>query len=306
MGNDLIAGVGGVDVLERRAHVRVAADPGHVQGHRDPHTDVHQGLECGRVERRGDVGHRHTEESVDGPEEAVEGRDGLVRLLGELGLANQPGGQERIVIVHADDRDVGPRSEAEGGEDPRQVRGDLAEGLLDAGRIDPREAAAGLDVVGADVDGDESDRPAVLEEEFDGVRQLDPQVVLGPAIARSPQHVLRGLRDCAAELLELELRLRDLQGLVELVGIPVRGRVIDARGIGLDAHRQGIPQREVPELLPAIAPGLRRGGQGDEARQGQEHGHRLPHVSGSHRISSASTSVEATRSLPGPRELARR
>ena len=225
-------------------------------GRKRRRTAIRTQLEVRRVERRGDVGHRHAEQLVDGAEEPVEGRDDA-RWTARAELRSLRGArprQERVVVVHADDRDVRPRRQPESLEDLGQVRADVAERVLHAGRVDPcLEAAADLEIVGADVDRDQLHRPAVLEEERDGVGQLHPQAVLAPAVARPLQHVRRGLGDGAAELLQLEVGGRGLQSLVELVGVPVRGRVIDAVASGLHPHRQGVAQRQVPDLPSVVA-----------------------------------------------------
>ena len=142
--------------------------------------------------------------------------------------------------------------------------------------------------------------PRCVEEERHGVGQLHPEAVLAPAVTRPLQHVGRGLGDRAAELLQLEVGGRGLQGLVELVGVPERGRVIDVGGIRLDADRQRVAQRQVPDL-PSVVVSPSRDGHGDEANQDHEHGQRLPRPSGSHRISSAPSGWGPRARRPGHR-----
>ena len=94
------------------------------------------------------------------------------------------------------------------------------------------------------------------------------------------------LGERAPQLLELELGVRAPQDLVELVGVAVLGRAVDAAG-RLDPGRQRVPQRQVPDRAAALGPRVGRRGQGDEAGQDEQHAHRRSSPSASHRISSA-------------------
>src|SRR6185369_13422491 len=84
-------------------------------------------------------------------------------------------GQERVVVVHPDDLDERCR-QPEPYDDLRHVLRDRGQAIVDAGLVDRAGGQTVVDIIGADVDGDELDPQRMRPDEVNGRIQL---VVLG-------------------------------------------------------------------------------------------------------------------------------
>src|SRR5207247_2287193 len=173
-------------------------------------------------------------------QEVVETNDPRNLSLKTGQAALRPGlRRERIVVVHAEDGDVGASRRLELCEDDRQVR---------QKRPDPARAE---EIVRADVDGHERNRPSVLLQECDRFGELCASIRVlvlvegrrttagGDVGVLTPVEHRHARLAAAAELDKLKLRVLVTLELEELVGVAL---VVAG---GYDSATPGSPDRLV-------------------------------------------------------------
>src|SRR2546421_3854392 len=244
-----------VDVRLRTAHPGPLADPRHVQ-----RQAAHHRGHVVRRERAGHVGHPDATQLVDQREQPVELMDQRQRLLRERlpGRPDEVRRERRVVVGHPGDRRVRCRvpQRDDGAEEVQRER---QQRLMEAVLVDAGgEADAAVDVVAADVDGDQPYLVPVRAQERERRFELGhaARVRALPAGDQRPAR-LAG----AAEVRQLQRRLLRVQAPVQLLDVAL---VEDAARLG--AERQPVTEGEV--LRPPVGPARRGGPRGTQRESG--------------------------------------
>ena len=161
---------------------------------------------------------------------------------GLAGGAKFPGGQERIVIVHGDDGGVRAGGLAELAENPGKVGADNGEAGFDAGLIDAGGTDAAVDVVGSDIECDESDVALVSLQEGDGGGELAATCGIVRTKGGAALDHGRGVLADAAEFGKSKAGdLRAIEG-EKVVGVAL---CVRGAGDGLVADGEGIAEGDI-------------------------------------------------------------